>query len=78
MCAARNFNVSNPMKFVSQDLFNACKQHFSSNERGLPFPLHFPGELEKWDKVLDYGTLIEESNGDREQLDGMLIISNQR
>ena len=72
MCAARNFDVSNHMKFVSQDLFNAYERYFSSNDRGLPFLLHFPGDVGKWNKVLDYGVLLDESNGDSERLEGMI------
>jgi len=72
MCAARNFDVSNHMKFVSQDLFNAYERYFRSNDKGLPFLLHFPGDLGKWDKVLDYGALLDQSNGDSERLDDMI------
>ena len=60
------------MKLVSQDLFNAYERYFRSNDKGLPFLLHFPGDLGKWDKVLDYGALLDQSNGDSERLDDMI------
>lgn len=56
---SKNDLIGNHIKRIKQEEFNSYEGNIMLNPEKLPFVLHFPGDAEKWSKVVKYTELLK-------------------
>lgn len=65
---SRNVFITNHIKQIRQEDFNSYEGDVMRHPEKLPFVLHFPGDGQKWSKVIKYTDVLKNATG-RQDLD---------
>jgi hypothetical protein len=58
---SQNALIGNHIKRIKQEAFNSYEGHIRMNPATLPFVLHFPGDADKWSKIVRYAEILKNS-----------------